>query len=199
MTEEEKMPGNTLRAASVTEAANRILRDDAPDRPTVAERRSHRRHPSSITTEVIEPRSRIRLTGRATDLSNGGCYVDTMSPFPVRTAVLIRLTSEGRSVQGKAQVVYENAGMGMGLAFVDLGPEQAACVQEWVRELSGEAPLENTSETPFGFAAPETAVAATDVREVVATLVKLLAKKKLLTHAEADEIQKQLSQVDSYE
>jgi hypothetical protein len=193
MAEEEKMPGNAVRAASVSEAADRILRDDAPDRPTVAERRRDRRHASSITAEVIEPRSRIRLTGRATDLSNGGCYVDTMSPFPVRTAVLIRLTSEGRSFQGRARVVYENAGMGMGLAFVELGPEQAACVQEWVRELSGEAPLENISKTSFGFAAPETVVKATDVREVVATLVKLLAKKKFLTHAEAAEIQKQLS------
>ena len=194
MADEEKMLGNAAIPASASEPADEFIREDSPDRPSAAERRTHPRHASSITTEVIEPRSRTRLTGRATDLSIGGCYVDTMSPFPVRTTVLIRLSSESRSFQGKARVVYENAGMGMGLAFVELVPEQSKSIQEWVRELAGELPLEESdADELFGFAAPTAIPRTVDLREVVAGLVSLLAKKNLLSRAEADEIQKKLS------
>ena len=59
--------------------------------PSVAavqiERRSHTRFPVSISAEVTELESRAVIIGRATDLGIGGCYVDSMNPFPRGTRV----------------------------------------------------------------------------------------------------------------
>jgi hypothetical protein len=46
------------------------------------ERRGHTRFPVSISAEVTELKSRASITGRATDLGVGGCYVDALNPFP---------------------------------------------------------------------------------------------------------------------
>ena len=107
----------------------------------------------SALAEVIEPRPRTRLTCRATDLSLGGSYADTISPFAVGTAVLVRLSCEGRSFQTGARVTYALNGMGMGLAFTpEMPAEQAAALHSWIAELSGDfqaAPNDERSNPPL--------------------------------------------------
>ena len=51
----------------------------------------------SATAEVVQLCTRARISGRATELGISGCYVDALSPFPVGSAVAVRLASEGHS------------------------------------------------------------------------------------------------------
>ena len=60
---------------------------------------------------------------RLTDLSLGGCYVETESPFPERSAVLLRLNAAGQGaagmeVQALGLVRVMHPGFGMGIEFL---------------------------------------------------------------------------------
>ena len=104
------------------------------------ERRHSLRFPFTASIEAIESESGARITGRTTDLSVGGCYVDTISPLPVGADAKIRLTRGEESFEAQAKVVYSKVGMGMGLAFVSAQPNQVQLFQRWVLELSGKLP-----------------------------------------------------------
>jgi len=106
--------------------------------PYAHERRRHSRYPFTATAEIVEAKSQMRVQGRTSDLSLGGCYVDTMNSFPVGSIVKMRLTREARTFEAQAEVVYSLLGMGIGLKFTEVDPEQFRIVEKWLAELSGE-------------------------------------------------------------
>jgi len=71
--------------------------------------RNTRKHPP----EEAEPALRCKLT----DLSFGGCYVETESPFPERTGVMLRMKAGSLDVQanGMVRVMHPEFGMGIEL------------------------------------------------------------------------------------
>src|ERR1700680_5118318 len=79
------------------------------------ERRRHARYPVSATLEAVDLRSKARFTGRVSDLSAGGCYVDAITTLPVEAALKIRVTHDGKTFETRARVIASSAGMGMGL------------------------------------------------------------------------------------
>jgi len=110
------------------------------DQP-IPERRRSLRFPFTGSIEAVESKSGARITGRASDLSLGGCYVDTLNPFPVGANAKVRIIRGRESFEADARVVYSQIGMGMGLAFVSAQPSQVQLFQRWVLELSGKLPL----------------------------------------------------------
>ncbi len=58
-----------------------------------AERRSVRRYPFIAAVEITELGSGDQRSGRTSDLSLGGCYVDILDPFPRGTLVHLRIFS----------------------------------------------------------------------------------------------------------
>lgn len=110
------------------------------------ERRQHPRYPFTGTLEAFEPKSQTRIQGRTADLSEGGCYVDTICPFPAQTRVRVRITRAQRSFESQATVVYAVSGMGMGLQFDNPDAQQRLNLRKWVRELSGEVIAETATE-----------------------------------------------------
>ena len=105
---------------------------------TPLDRRREARFPFTATVEVIEPKSKTRIQGRTSDLSRGGCYIDTISSFPFDTNVNVILKKENRAFEAQAKVAYSLDGMGMGLKFVQAAPEQMNLLNKWVGVLSGE-------------------------------------------------------------
>jgi hypothetical protein len=103
-----------------------------------AERRKQPRYSFSAAADVVEVRSGARIQGRISDLARGGCYVDAMSPFGVGSEVKIRIVVESRTFTAEARVVFAAPGMGMGLMFTAIEPEQLAVLDRWLAELSGE-------------------------------------------------------------
>lgn len=112
------------------------------------ERRRNTRYAFTADVELLEPNSGIAIPGRTADLSRGGCYVDTINPFPADTVVKLRLTKWDRSFEAQAKVVYSAAGMGMGLMFVTVDREQRLTMECWIAELGRRQPCEVGLPTP---------------------------------------------------
>jgi hypothetical protein len=106
------------------------------------DRRTFPRHHFTAAAEALDAQHRTRMNARTSDLSKGGCYVDTFSPFPLKTGVKLRITREKASFTAEAKVVYSKIGMGMGLAFTSVDPQEMPVLEKWIGELSGTAPLE---------------------------------------------------------
>jgi hypothetical protein len=101
------------------------------------ERRKTLRFPLTASVEVTESASGARITGRTSDLSLGGCYVDSINPFPVGTTAAIRIMRGNESFEAQAKVVYSQLGMGMGMSFVSAEPKEVRLFQRWVLEITG--------------------------------------------------------------
>jgi hypothetical protein len=152
-----------------------------------AERRRNLRFPFSATVEATETKSGTKVIGRTSDLGLGGCYVDTLSPFPVGTEAKMRIIRESETFEAQVKVVYSSIGMGMGLAFVSAQPKQIRLFQRWLLELSGKsAPAEDTPET----APAEKTQTLKNV--VLSDLIMTLMQKKVLTEREGKDLLRKL-------
>jgi CheY-like chemotaxis protein len=70
--------------------------------------------------EDPEPVSACKLT----DLSLGGCYVETVSPFPERSGIILCLKAEDMEVQAEGRVRVMHPEFGMGIEFASATAEQ---------------------------------------------------------------------------
>jgi hypothetical protein len=148
---------------------------------------------------MLELRTHTQLTGRASDLGAGGCYIDTVTPFPVGTSLALNLTSENHHIRTKANVIYSHTGMGMGLAFTEMAANQREDLGAWLRELSGESLKERTpSEANVSYAREATApkptagIKGTGVRDALQELVSLLRNRGLLTEVDAEVLREKM-------
>jgi hypothetical protein len=69
---------------------------------------------------------------KLTDLSLGGCYLETDAPFPERSLVDLCLKTEGMEVHTEGMVRVSHPGYGMGLEFPSRTPEQRAQVENLI-------------------------------------------------------------------
>ena len=112
-----------------------------PDRRS-HERRTRKRYPFTAIVEAEELGSGVRIIASSSELGMGGCYVETISPFPVESTVKLHLIKEKTSFDVVAKVVHSETRMGMGLFFSRAEEDQLEVLQKWLGELSGESPLE---------------------------------------------------------
>ena len=177
---------NVIQTVAAVSEPNKAA--SAAQEPEFPERRANTRFAFSVAAEVVELRSQARIASRSSDLGLGGCYVDTLTPFPVGSPVKVRLTQANRTFEAQAAVTYAHVGMGMGLAFSEVQPDQLATLQDWVRELSGELPSAfDSAETP----APEQPSLQSE-RLVLNQLITLLIRKRFLTETEGATLLRQL-------
>src|SRR6202034_2813999 len=73
-----------------------------------------------------------------TDLSLGGCYVQTDSPFPQSSAVDLCLRATGMEIQTEGLVRVMHPGHGMGIEFPARTEEQRKSVEDFIQCLSGQ-------------------------------------------------------------
>ena len=152
------------------------------------ERRRNLRYPFSATVEAVENKTGTKVIGRTSDLGLGGCYVDTLSPFPVGTEVNIRILRDKESFSAQAKVVYSLMGMGMGLAFTSAQPKQVRIFQRWLQEISGQAVA--LQEAPAAGAADKLPAQETQtlMNVVLSDLIMTLMQKKVLTQDEGKDL-----------
>jgi hypothetical protein len=110
--------------------------------PMGRDRRTCPRYSFTAEAEALDANSRAKMTARTSDISRGGCYVDTFCPFPRNSSVMLRIVRDKESLVAKAKVVYSKLGMGMGLSFTALEPDNKRILDRWIGELSGTAPLD---------------------------------------------------------
>ena len=73
---------------------------------------------------------------KLTDLSVGGCYVETESPFPERAGITLTLRAEGMEVQADGSVRVAHPAYGMGIEFATRTAEDRAHVTKFIEFLS---------------------------------------------------------------
>lgn len=157
-----------------------------------AERRRHTRYSFIASAEAVELNSLAGIQGRTSDLGRGGCYMDTMSPFPAKTIVTVRLTKENRSYEAQAEVTYSMPGLGMGLKFIDATREHKSVIDKWIAELGGEAAPEPSATTQPAEQTVAANALESDPRGVLNELIVELMRSGALSDEKGKAMQQRL-------
>jgi len=109
-------------------------------KPAAQERRTTARVPFIAMAEIEAGDSGARLVGRTTDLSRAGCFIDTLNPSPVPVGAKVKLVikREKLAFRTDAEVLYSQPGLGIGLLFTTVDPEQLWILEKWVLKETGE-------------------------------------------------------------
>lgn len=102
------------------------------------ERRHAPRYSFIANAELVQEKSTVSITARVSELSLHGCYLDMVNPLPVRTIVMIKISSPTDSFQAKGQVLYVHPGIGAGVIFIDVSPESQTVLQRWLARAEDE-------------------------------------------------------------
>jgi hypothetical protein len=91
-------------------------------------------HAQQALPEEPDPVNHCKLT----DLSVGGCYVETESPFPQASAVDLCLKAAGMEIHTEAVVRVMHPGHGMGIEFPARTEEQRKSVADFIAFLTSQ-------------------------------------------------------------
>lgn len=101
----------------------------------VHERRSVPRFSLIAVAEIVEPASGVRISGRISEISRKGCYLDVLNALPVGTRLRLNISRDQGTFSAEAKIIYVQAGMGMGILFVEVAPDQMKVLDTWLAEL----------------------------------------------------------------
>lgn len=96
------------------------------------ERRIAPRTALVLAAEVIELPRGAKFVARTSDVSRTGCYVDTLNPLLQNSQVRLRLTHYHEVFEALGRVIYVSPGLGMGITFETVSPEQQARLDHWL-------------------------------------------------------------------
>jgi PilZ domain len=149
-----------------------------------ADRRTNDRHSFTASAEVVELSSGAKFATRTTDLGPGGCFVDTLIPFPVGANVKVSVNKGRTHFQTGGVVVYSQAGLGMGIAFDDMEPEHRDALDNWLTELTGNRQTQSHEAT----APSKTVDKRRAERAALVRLLRLLVGKGIITESESSSV-----------
>jgi hypothetical protein len=161
-------------------------------RRTGKERRTTTRYPFTATCDATEPKSHAKIIGRTSDLGRGGCYIDTIGPFPIGTVLIVRINREHQSLTVEGKVAFAQPGMGMGLAFTGAAPDQQIILDEWIAELSGEPISKPESESESNAPEANSRSGSDNSFFVMNELIMLLLQKGVLSDSEGKSLLQKL-------
>jgi hypothetical protein len=147
-----------------------------------AERRGNDRHAITASAEVVELGSGAKFSTRTTDLGPGGCFVDTMVPFPVGANVRVKVHKGKTQFETGGLVVYSQAGLGMGIAFSNMEDSQRSALDEWLADLTGGKQAAHHHDS--GYAGSSPSENRPGDKTALVRLVRLMITKGILTEAE---------------
>src|SRR5690348_4612970 len=154
-----------------------------------AERRGTIRHQITVSAEVVELKSGTKFSTRTTDLGPGGCFVDTLMPLPVGSAVRTRLQKDNVTFDAMGTVTFSQTGLGMGIAFDEMPPERLAALDAWLVQLTSSRPAAGDA---HGAAGPAAAGASKETRatrkqsDTTHKLIRLLVKRGVISERDAE-------------
>jgi CheY-like chemotaxis protein len=132
---------------------------------------------------------------KLTDLSLGGCYLETPSPFPVRARIDLSMRVGDLQVQASGLVKVMHPDVGMGIVFNQKTPEQHRQVENFIQALmnsNGVAP--ELFVEPDGLEPASTTLLSAPTKEIDDPLLDLFEHKSdLPTEEFLEELRKQRS------
>jgi c-di-GMP-binding flagellar brake protein YcgR len=73
---------------------------------------------------------------KLTDLSLGGCYLDTVSPFPLGTRIILSMKVAGISFRAEGVVLVMHSELGMGIEFTQTTDSQRKDLEKFIQALT---------------------------------------------------------------
>jgi len=101
-----------------------------------SERRTVPRYSFIAAAEIVEPASGVRIAGRISEISSKGCYVDLLNTLPTGTAIQVRISRDQGALTCNGKIIYVQDGMGIGVAFAEIAPDQLKILESWIAELT---------------------------------------------------------------
>jgi hypothetical protein len=98
-------------------------------------RRRFLRHKISFPLEMRDERVNTPLRVNATDISGNGCYVETVMPMAIGTALKVDLWIEDDRISASAVVRTRDPGVGMGIEFIGLEEDSKTRLQTHLDKL----------------------------------------------------------------
>ena len=90
----------------------------------------------ALNAQKLPPEERSGpMSCKLTDLSIGGCYLETTSPFPERSGVVLSLKAGNLEVHTQGMVRVVHPGYGMGVEFASRTPEEREEEANFIRFL----------------------------------------------------------------
>lgn len=103
----------------------------------MVERRKHPRFTAHVPVEVHEEGSETPLRCSTSDISLGGCYIESMYPFPIGTCLELKLQiSDTLLILGK--VVTSHPQVGNGIEFVKIVFEDREQLRDFLDSVAKE-------------------------------------------------------------
>jgi c-di-GMP-binding flagellar brake protein YcgR len=97
--------------------------------------RKHPRFPAQLPLEIHAEGGNAPIRCATADISLGGCYVETMFPFPVGTNLELKLQLE-ETLLIVAKVVAHYPLVGNGIQFVKMLPEDVEELRAYIDSLA---------------------------------------------------------------
>jgi len=104
---------------------------------TDKDRRESSRLKVRVPIEIDVEDSSVPIRGATADLSAGGCYIETMFPFPVGTVLDLKLQLENTLLVA-ATVVTSDPQVGNGIRFERMLPEDREELQKYLEAIEAE-------------------------------------------------------------
>jgi len=87
-----------------------------------------------VPVELFAPGSDVPQRGATSDLSEAGCYIETMFPFPIGTTLEMSLQLEG-TLLAVGTVVTCDPQVGNGIEFSKMLPEDQEELRAYVKSV----------------------------------------------------------------
>jgi len=128
-----------------TAALPHDMKSEERTQQTHDNRRKFARHRISFPLELRDERVNTPLRVNATDISGNGCYVETVMPLAVGTALRVDFWMEEERLSPSAVVRTRDPGVGMGIEFTGLQEENKKRFQTHLDKIDSASALGHKS------------------------------------------------------
>ena len=98
------------------------------------ERRSRKRW--DVSLDAVWDGKSGNYTARITDLSDGGCYMDSLSEVTIGEVLTLKLSlPNGEWLELRGEVAHHTPPVGFGVRFVNLSAEQLESLRKFIEHL----------------------------------------------------------------
>ena len=134
-------PEDGLDAEKLLTEADRRMYLQKQSQPTRKNRRMYPRAKGRLTTEISQPGQAGAMVGILTNLSVGGCYVETSALLLPKSQVRLTFSVEHTSISLNGEVVRMDMGIGAALRFVEESQESRNRLQHILEQMAGSEDL----------------------------------------------------------
>jgi hypothetical protein len=103
--------------------------------PHPSNRRRRARHKIDVNLELRDERTNIPMRVSATDISANGCYIESILPLPKGTSLKATVWMGDEKLSTTAIVRTCDPGVGMGIEFMTLSPDEQDRFQKYLEKL----------------------------------------------------------------